>query len=159
LTEGAAVDAAQTFAAILEEDPASGAALSGLARAHIALGELDHAAALLNNPPAEITSNVELNAARAQLALAIQALNAGPEDEFRTLLAADAENHQARFDLAQALYDAEAAIKELLELFRRDRDWNEAAAKTQLFTIFGALKPNDPLGTTGRRRLSSMIFA
>ena len=53
----------------------------------------------------------------------------------------------------------EEAVNQLLELFRRDREWNEGAAKTQLFTIFEALKPNDPIGIKGRRRLSSMIFA
>jgi putative thioredoxin len=47
----------------------------------------------------------------------------------------------------------------LLELFRRDREWNDGAAKTQLFTIFDALKPTDPIVQKGRRRLSSMIFA
>ena len=50
-------------------------------------------------------------------------------------------------------------MKELLELFRRDREWNDGAAKAQLFTIFDALKPNDPIVLHGRRKLSSMIFA
>ena len=55
--------------------------------------------------------------------------------------------------------ETEAAVDQLLELFRRDREWNEGAAKTQLFTIFDALKPNDPVVLNGRRKLSSMIFA
>ncbi|MEL7259167.1 MAG: tetratricopeptide repeat protein, partial [Pseudomonadota bacterium] len=74
----------------------------------------------------------------------------------------NADDHQARFDLAQALQAAgqsEEAVNELLELFRRDREWNDEAAKTQLFTIFEALKPNDPIVLNGRRKLSSMIFA
>jgi putative thioredoxin len=64
--------------------------------------------------------------------------------------------------LAQALHangDAEGAVDQLLELFRRDREWNDGAAKTQLFTIFDALKGNDPVVLNGRRKLSSMIFA
>src|SRR5690606_37096367 len=104
----------------------------------------------------------EVEAARAQLALARQAENAGPVDELRAVLAADPADHQARYDLAQALHakgDVAGAIDELLELFRRDREWNGGAAKTQLFTIFDSLKPTDPLATKGRRRLSSMIFA
>jgi putative thioredoxin len=75
---------------------------------------------------------------------------------------AQPDNHQARFDLAQALYAAgkvEGAVEELLELFKRDRDWKDGAAKTQLFTIFEALKPTDPIVQKGRRKLSSMIFA
>ena len=162
LSDGAAVDAAQIFAAILGQEPESAAAYGGLARAHIAMGELDQAEALLNNAEPKLAQSKEVEAARAQLALARQAENAGPVEEFRAALEVDPENHQARFDLAQALYakgDAGAAIDELLELFRRDRDWNDSAAKTQLFTIFDALKPTDPLVQKGRRRLSSMIFA
>ena len=54
--------------------------------------------------------------------------------------------------------DVEAAVDELLEIFRRDRDWNAGAAKTQLFTVFESLSPQDPIALAGRRRLSSMIF-
>jgi putative thioredoxin len=162
LTEGAAADAAEVFAAILGQMPDSAAALGGLARAQIALGNFDQAEALLANAPAPMTTAKEVEAARAQLALARQAADAGPVDDLRAQVAGDPANHQARFDLAQALYakgDAEGAIDELLELFRRDRDWNDGAAKTQLFTIFDALTPTDPLASKGRRRLSSMIFA
>ena len=75
---------------------------------------------------------------------------------------ADPTDHQARYDYALALHAAgqvEDAVEQLLELFRRDRTWNDEAAKTQLFTIFDALKPTDPIAQKGRRRLSSMIFA
>jgi putative thioredoxin len=82
--------------------------------------------------------------------------------ELQAAVEADPDNHQARFDLAQALYsqgDGQAAVDQLLELFRRDREWNDGAAKAQLMTIFEALKPNDPVALNGRRKLSSMIFA
>jgi putative thioredoxin len=82
--------------------------------------------------------------------------------ELRARVEANPNDHQARFDLANALQaagDTQGAVNELLELFRRDREWNEGAAKTQLFTIFDALKPQDPIVLQGRRRLSSMIFA
>lgn len=162
LAEGAVADAAQTFAAILAEIPESAAAHGGLARAYILLGELDQAEALLNNAAPAIASAPEIEAARAQLALARQAADAGPVDDLRAAVAADPADNQARFDLALALHangQIEAAVDELLELFRRDREWNEGAAKTQLFTIFDAMKPGDPIGQKGRRRLSSMIFA
>jgi putative thioredoxin len=162
LDEGAVTDAAQIFAAVLAEDEANARAFAGLVRAQIATGSLDQAEALLNNAPQAIASAPELDAVRAMFALAQQARSAGPVDDLRAMLDADPDNHQARFDLAQALYakgEAEAAIEELLDLFRRDRDWNDGAAKTQLFTIFDALKPTDPLVAKGRRRLSSMIFA
>lgn len=159
---GAHEDAAQVFAAVLEEEPNHAKAYAGLVRAHIALGDLDQAEAILNGAPAEISKSVELEAAHAQLELAKQAANAGPVAELRALVEADPANLQARFDLAGALLangDAEGAVNELLELFRKDREWNDGAAKAQLFTIFEALKPNDPVVLNGRRKLSSMIFA
>lgn len=162
LGQGAAADAAQTFAAILGEDPNHAAAYGGMVRAHIALGELDQAEAILNGAPAEISKSAELEAAHAQLELARQAEGAGPVDELRAAVQANPDDAQARFDLAQALHadgDVEDAVTELLELFRRDRDWNDGAAKAQLFTIFEALKANDPIMLNGRRKLSSMIFA
>ncbi|WP_299139162.1 thioredoxin [uncultured Tateyamaria sp.] len=162
LAEGAAVDAAQTFAAILGEDPNHAGAYGGLVRSHIAMDDLDQAEAILNGAPAEISDSPELEAAHAQLQLARQAADAGPVAELRAAVEANPDDHQARFDLAQALHAAgetEAAVDELLALFRRDAEWNEGAAKTQLFTIFDALKPNDPIVLNGRRKLSSIIFA
>lgn len=162
MTDGAFEDAAQTFAAILGEDPNHAAAYGGLVRAHIALGDLEQAEAILNGAPAEIAEAAEMNAAAAQLDLAKQAANSGPLDELKAKLDADENDHQARFDLAVALNAAgqtEEAVDQLLTLFRRDREWNDGAAKTQLFTIFDALKPNDPVVLNGRRKLSSMIFA
>ena len=162
LTEGAAVDAAETFAAILGEEPENAAAYAGLVRAHLALGNLDQAEGFLTAAPAAIAKAKELDAARAQLELARQAANAGPETELRAAVEADPNDHQARFDLAAALLATDKpaeAVDQLLELFRRDREWNDGAAKTQLFTIFDALKPQDPIVLAGRRRLSSMIFA
>lgn len=162
LEQGAAVDAAQTFSAILGEEPAHAGAYGGLVRAHIALDDLDQAEAILNGAPAEISSAPEIEAAHAQLELAKQAADAGPVAELRAKVEADPDDHQARYDLAQAIYasgDGETAVNELLELFRRDREWNDGAAKAQLFTIFEALKPNDPVVLNGRRKLSSMIFA
>lgn len=162
LAEGAAADAAQTFAAILEEEPEHVGALSGLARACIALDDLDQAEAVLNSAPPAIAKSPELEAVRAQIALARQASKAGPLDDLQAALSANPGDHQARFDYALALHAAgrvQEAVDELLELFRRDREWNEGAAKAQLFTIFEALKPQDPIALAGRRRLSSMIFA
>jgi putative thioredoxin len=162
LAEGAAEDAAQTFSAILGEDALNAAAYGGLVRAHIALEDLDQAEAILNGAPAEISSSPEVEAAHAQLELARQAADAGPVADLQAQVSADQDNHQARLDLAQALHangNVEEAVTELLELFRRDREWNDGAAKTQLFTIFDALKANDPIVLNGRRKLSSMIFA
>jgi len=162
LAEGEAEDAAATFAAILEEDGTHAGAAGGLIRAYLALGDLDQADAALNGVAAEIHDAPEVETARAALELAKQAVDAGPVADLRAAVDANPDDHQARFDFAVALQGAgesEAAVGELLELFRRDREWNDGAAKTQLFTVFEALKPTDPVVLNGRRKLSSMIFA
>ena len=162
LAEGALADAAETFTAILGEEPENAAAYAGVIRCHLAMDELDQAETMLNAAPAAIAKAKEIDAARAQLELARQAAKAGPEQELRAAVAADPANMQAHFDLALALHAAgkvDEAVDTLLDMFRRDREWNDSAAKTQLLTIFDALKPTDPIVLKGRRRLSSMIFA
>jgi putative thioredoxin len=162
LTQGAAADAAQVFSAILGEEPENAAAYGGLIRAQLAVGQVDQAEALADAAPAKVAKSPEIEAARAQIVLARQAANAGPVNELRTAVDRNPADHAARFDLAQALHAAgqvQEAVDELLEIFRRDREWNDGAAKAQLFTIFDALPPKDPIVLAGRRRLSSMIFA
>jgi putative thioredoxin len=162
LEQGAVVDATETFAAILGEEPENAAAYAGLIRCHLAADNIPQAEAFAAAAPAAIAKSKEIEAARAQIELAKQAANAGPEAELRAAVQADPANHQARFDLAIALNAAgkvDEAVDELLDLFRRDREWNDGAAKAQLFTIFEALKPQDPTVLRGRRKLSSMIFA
>lgn len=162
LGEGAAADAAETFAAILQEDPANAAAYGGLVRSYLAMKDLEQAEAILNGAPAEISTSAEVEAARSALALARKAEKAGPVDALRAKLEANPADHQVRFDLATALHASgkvEEAVNELLDLFRRDREWNDGAAKSQLFEIFNSLKATDPVALHGRRKLSSMIFA
>lgn len=162
LAEGAFADAIETFAAILEEEPLNATAYGGLIRAQLASGDIDMAQSLADAAPATLAKAKEIEAARALIALARQAATAGPEADLRAALAQDPKNPQHMFDLSTALHAAgkiEEAVALLLDLFGQNRDWNEGAAKTQLFIIFGALKPQDPIVLQGRRRLSSMIFA
>lgn len=162
LAQGAAVDAAQTFAAILQEDPASATAYGGLIRAHLAMNETARARQILDAAPREMAGAPEIEAARAQMELAEQAANAGPVADLAARVEAGPDDHQARYDLATALMasgDAQGAVDHLLELFRRDREWNDGAAKSQLLTIFEAAGPKDPVALSGRRRLASMILA
>lgn len=162
LDEGAAVDAAQTFAAILGEEPNNPAAYAGLVKAHIAMGEMDRAAALLKAIPAELVGLPEIDAVLAQIDLLQKAADTGPVGELEAALESNPNDHQSRLDLALALHasgDGESAVAQLLELFRRDREWNDGAVKTELFNIFDAMKPEDPIVLNGRRKLSSMIFA
>lgn len=162
LAEGAAADAAQTFAAILAEEDGHPVAIGGLARAYLALGDLEKARGILDLVPADKANDAAILAARAQLDLTEATAGAGEVGELAAAVERNPDDHQARFDLALAQVahnDHAAAIDTLLDLFRRDREWNEEAAKTQLFQLFDSLGPKSELVQKGRRRLSSMIFA
>jgi len=162
LAEGAVADAAETFAAVLAEEPENAVAYGGLIRSYLALGDLDKADEIAGAAPTKIAGSAQVLAAKAQIELARQAAKAGPEDLLRAAVARDPQDRQALFDLATALHASgkvDEAVTTLLDLFKLDREWNDGAAKAQLFTIFEALKPQDPIVLAGRRRLSSMIFA
>ena len=154
--------AAQAYAQILQEEPQNPVALGGLARAYLASGDAERAKQMLALVPPEHQGHEAVAAAQAQLKLTEMASNAGDADALRAKVAADANDHQARMDLAAALVaqgDSEGAITELLEAIRRDRNWNEAAARKQLLTLFEALGAADPAVQSGRRRLSSILFS
>ena len=162
LEQGAANDAADTFAAILGEEPENAGAYAGHIKAHIALGDTDKATALLQAVPAAIAEDSAILAVKAQIELAGMAEDAGEVRELKAKLDVNPDDHQARFELAMAELandDQASAVDTLLDLFRRNRDWNEAAAKQQLFKIFDALGAQDPIAQSGRRKLSSMIFS
>jgi putative thioredoxin len=162
LAEGAAAEAAQVFAQILQEEPENVRAIAGLARAYVLAGDLDHAGQMLARVPPAKANDPAVLAAKAEIELAHQSADAGEVGHLRAAVAHDPHSRQARYDLALALVaekKTEEAVDVLLELFRLDREWNEGAAKTQLFKLFDMLGPKDPVTLKGRRRLSSMIFA
>lgn len=162
LAEGAVADAAQTFSAILAEEEGNVAAIAGLARAHLALGEIERARGILELAPKDKVDDPVIAGARAQIELAEASADVGEAAELRAALEKNPDDHQARYDLAMAQVaggETAEAIDTLLELFRRDREWNDAAAKTQLFKLFDSLGPKSEVAQKGRRRLSSMIFA
>ena len=162
LDAGEVADAAQVFAAILEEDPAQPRAIAGLANAYMALGETAQAKAVLDAAPEQVAEAAEISAVRARIDLTEASAGAGELDTLQAAVEAAPDDHQARFDLALAQIGAgenDAAIDSLLEIFRRDRDWNDDAARQQLFKLFDAMGPKDPATAKGRRRLSSMIFS
>ena len=154
--------AAQAFAQILQEDPQNPAALGGLARCYLASGDIERAKQTLAMVPPEHQTHEAIAAVQAQLKLSDQAQGAGDIAALHAKSQSDPNDHQARFDLAVALAgrgQSESAIGELLEIVRRDRNWNDAAARKQLLTLFEALGPADPAVQSGRRKLSSLLFS
>jgi putative thioredoxin len=154
--------AANIYQQVLNHDRGNPVAAAGLLRCLLATGGAAEARALYDGLPAEMKADAEIAAALTALELAEQAAKAGDVGELAARLAIDPKDHQARYDLALAHYAAgrtEAALDELLELFRRDRNWDDQAARKQMVKIFDALGPTHELTVGGRRRLSSLMFA
>ena len=162
LEAGDAGTASAIYNQVLAHEPANLPALAGLTLALVAAGELKRAREVLGRVPADKTSDAAVAKAAAALDLAEQAQGAaGQLGELQAKVAADPNDHQARHDLALALYAAgeqEKALDELLEIVQRNRAWNEEAARKQLVKFFEALGPTHPLTLSARRRLSSLLF-
>ncbi|MDA9287524.1 tetratricopeptide repeat protein [Amylibacter sp.] len=155
-------DAAETFEAILGEDPNSSLAFVGLFKSKMGAKKLDDAKKMLEEIPDTLKNKPEILALQAQIELTNQAEGIAELSDLRKLLSTDVNNHQVRFDLALALFtkgETSEAIQELLVIFRVDQEWNDDAARQQLFKFFDILGGEDPITLSGRRQLASMVFA
>jgi putative thioredoxin len=155
-------DAAETFEAILGEDPESALAFVGLFNARMGAKKINDAKKMLEEIPDALKNKAEILALQAQIDLSNQAEGVGEINDLRSTLTNDENNHQARFDLALALFtkgETSEAIQELLTIFRVDQEWNDDAARQQLFKFFDILGSENPITLSGRRQLASMLFA
>lgn len=151
--------AAQAFAQILQMDPANVKAIGGLARLYQQAGDLERAREVLEMAPAD-AKDPDIASVRAALALAAEAPSETAEFEAR--LAADPDDHAARLELAKAQAASGRmmeAADALLEIIRRDRAWNDEAARKQLLTVFEAAGPMSEVAKLGRRKLSAILFS
>jgi len=155
--------AAQAYGHVLQDEPGNPKAVAGLARAYLKSGDLERAMTTLQMVSADGAQDEAIRAVEAELKLKeTPAPESGETAALRAKLAADASDHQVRFDLAMALEasgDRDGALAELLELVRLDRKWNEDAARKQLVTLFEAMGPADPRTIEARRKLSGLLFS
>ena len=162
LAAGDVNTAAQTFGEILQNDAENAQAAAGLAKCYIKTGDLARAEQTLALVPPAKAESAPVASARAALELARKSAQAGDVESLRAKVEADPSDAQARFDLALALNakgDREGALNELLTLVAKHRAWNDDAARKQLVQLFDAWGPTDPATTSGRQRLSSLLFA
>jgi putative thioredoxin len=163
--EGNHEDALAVYKEILSQDPSHVKALAGALRAYLATGQDDIAKQVLAGLPEQMKNAPDIAGVQAALDLKEQSAQVGDGVELAALeakVAGDPKDQQSRLDLAVARYGAgnrEQAMDDLLEMVRKDRKWNEEAARKQLVKFFEALGPADPLTVQGRRRLSAILFA
>ncbi|WP_417831102.1 tetratricopeptide repeat protein [Terasakiella sp.] len=159
LDAGEAANAQEVYVQILEHDRSNPEACAGVMRTHVALGNVDSARQIADNLPDELKKNEHIASAIAMIDLA----GAADVDtsELEAKLAADPNDHQARFDLGMALYGAgqtEEGLLQLLEIVRKDRTWNEDAARLQMLKIFEAVGLSDPTVIKIRKKLTTVLF-
>lgn len=154
--------AAELYRRIIAEYPGEPAAVAGLAKLLISAGELESAKNILASVGPSGERDSAILAAKAALELTEQASSVGDQSELKRKIAANPNDHQARFDLAillNAQGKREEAVGELLEIIKRDRAWNDDGARKQLLQFFEAWGPVDPVTVSARRKLSSLLFA
>jgi putative thioredoxin len=151
--------AAQAYAQLLQLEPDNLAAIGGLARCYLTGGDAERAREVADMAPPG-AKNADLESVRAALALAASAPSETSDAERR--LAADAEDHEARLELAKALAgkgQLQAAADHLLTILAKDRTWKDGAAKSELLTIFEAAGPTSEVTKLGRRKMASILFS
>lgn len=155
--------AAQAYAHVLQDEPGHPKAVAGLARCYLKGGDVERAKQTLALVRPEQANDEAVRAVAAELSLReVAATAAGKNAELEAKLATNPNDHQARFDLALALDaagDRDGALEQLLDIVRRDRKWNEEAARKQLVTLFDAMGPTDDRTLAARRKLSSILFS
>jgi putative thioredoxin len=163
MEQGDAQLAGEIFSELIQLEPENGEAWGGLIRALMTLGQEDQAKTALAQVPEKLAEHAEIAGARAALALAEEGRKAkGQLASLEARLAADPADHQARYDLATALNamdQREQAADALLEIFRRNRAWNDDAARKQLLKFFEAWGFEDAATAAARRKLSALLFA
>ncbi len=159
---GALTEAAQIYARALQVSPQNPVAIGGVARCLVQTGDLERARQTLGLTPPEAENHAAIIAAKAALELAESAAELGDPAVLLAKLDADPSDHQARYDLARVLHakgENSAAINELLEIVRADRNWSASAARKLLLQFFEAWGPQSELTKDGRRRLSALLFS
>jgi putative thioredoxin len=162
LAAGDISTAAQAYGHVLQDFPGQPKAVAGLAACYLKSGDIERARTTLQLVRPDDANDEAIRSVEAELKLRGNPAPRGEIEVLKSKLAADAGDHQARYDLALALDaggDRDAAIAELLELVRRDRKWNEEAARQQLLTMFEAMGLTDPRTIDARRRLSGLLFS
>ena len=162
LAEGDPAGAAQVYAEALSLDATNIAALAGLAKCYVTTGAVDQAKNTLAMVPESKRNDPAVKAVQAAIDLAEQAKSVGPIGELEQKVAANPLDHQARFDLATALNATgkrSDATTQLLKIVKRDRKWNDDAARKQLVQFFEAWGGADEATIEGRKRLSTILFS
>lgn len=155
-------NAAQLFGAVMQADPENAAAVAGIAECMIAVGQYERASELLSSLPEELTKDAAVQAASKKLAQFEEARKLGDPAALQQALQLNPDDHASRLNLAKILNaqgNRDQAVEELLTIMRKDRTFEDDAARKQLVEFFETWGFKDPASISGRRKLSSILFS
>ena len=151
-------NAAGALRRAIELDAANDAARLDLAEVLIELGRPAEASPLLDAVRPDVDLEARIAALRAAIAFA---QSGGDEGGLREKLAANPADHGARLALAGAYAGKKRyreALDELLEIVRRDKDWQDGEARKQVLNIFNLAGSEPELVSEYRRKLASALY-
>jgi len=154
--------AGAVYSQVVQHAPDNITAKAGLARCCIETGNTAGAQELIDTLSDDERMDTAFTSVISALDLAEKAAEAGDLGPLQVAVEANPKDHEARYNLALALYaggQAEAAIDALIEIIRQNRGWNDDAARLELLKLFEAIGPTDPLTMDGRKKLSSILFS
>ena len=154
--------AAQDYALAVQADPENADAIAGLARCYLAGGNLEEAKTIIERVPEDKKNAASVQGVLTALKLAEETADAGDPEQLAAAVEREPGDHEARYQLARALIgygQLAEAVDQLLYIIAQDKDWNEGAARVLLLKVFDAAGPASDIAKTGRRRLSSVLFA
>ncbi len=147
---------------IIEVEATQTEAYALKARAEIELGLLDLAAQTLAAVPTDKVQDANVISAKAALDLALNPVDTSELTRLEAVIAKTPNDYAARVELAVILNGLShriEAIDQLIYVIRKDRSWNDDAARKQLVSFFEAWGPKDEATLAGRRKLSSVLFS
>lgn len=163
LAQGDPQGAHEFYNAILHQDALNVDAYVGMVRCFIEIGQIEQAQTLVDKAPEEISKSSIFAQARTALEVAQNiGKKSGRIEDLEAKIKANENDHEARIDLAYALFAAgkkKEATQALLDSIALDRTWNNEAARTELLTLFTAMGYSDPVTLAARRKLSSLLFS
>lgn len=161
-TQGDIAGAHALLAELTSKEPLDPKAFAILARLYVDAQQIDSAKSLLERLPESLRKDTDITSVFAAIANAERAADLGQTTELQRKIQQDPNNLQAYFDLALALNaenKRDEAAQALLEIIRRDRNWQDDGARKQLVLFFEAWGPMDSAAVQARRKLAGLLFS
>ena len=162
LNEGLFEDARDYFNQVLNLDNNNIEANAGVIKSYISEKNLDEALTKLKSVPKEIENDNVFQKLNSEIELIKKTSKLRPLDHIKADLEKDPNSLELKYELALyqiANEDYENSIENLLNIFKKDKNWENGKAKDQLIQLFETLGDKNILALKGRRKLSSIIFS